>query len=204
MHAEESITRLFANTGIRILRQERASVELQGEMLNFIGVDDSQPDISPTEHLVMALMREPDRRTDTSMVKEVPYDVVEPLRVEITLSEYNRDYELTRQLGQAKLRVAANIPVRYFAAYADSEPAAWCELRERDGIGQIEDVNTLERFRGRGLGRALVQGAADAAKQDDDLVWLEALADDWPRELYAKLGFELVDRRHLFLLDRAP
>ena len=53
MHAEESITRLFADTGIRILRQERASVESQGEMLNFIGVDDSQPDISPIEHLVM-------------------------------------------------------------------------------------------------------------------------------------------------------
>ena len=27
------------------------------------------------------------------------------------------------------------------------------------------------------------------------MVFLEALADDWPRELYAKLGFDAVDRR---------
>jgi predicted MPP superfamily phosphohydrolase len=49
---EESITRLFAKNGIRILRQERAPVQLQGEMLNFIGVDDSQPGIMVIKHLV--------------------------------------------------------------------------------------------------------------------------------------------------------
>ena len=41
---EESITRLFAAQDIRILRQERASIQLQGETLNLIGVDDSITD----------------------------------------------------------------------------------------------------------------------------------------------------------------
>ena len=50
---EESITRLFAAEGIRILRQERALIQLRGETLNLIGVDDSEPDINVTEHLVM-------------------------------------------------------------------------------------------------------------------------------------------------------
>ncbi len=36
---EESITRLFASQGIRILRQERASIRLHGDTLNLIGVD---------------------------------------------------------------------------------------------------------------------------------------------------------------------
>jgi len=37
---EESITRLFAAQGIRILRQEREPIRLGGEMLNLIGIDD--------------------------------------------------------------------------------------------------------------------------------------------------------------------
>ncbi|MBA2703841.1 MAG: metallophosphoesterase [Blastocatellia bacterium] len=52
-HTEESITRLFAAQGIRILRQERAPIQLHGETLNLIGVDDSQPDLKVVERLVM-------------------------------------------------------------------------------------------------------------------------------------------------------
>jgi uncharacterized protein len=36
---EESITRLFAAQGIRILRQERAPIQLRGETINLIGID---------------------------------------------------------------------------------------------------------------------------------------------------------------------
>jgi uncharacterized protein len=38
---EESITRLFAAKGIRMLRQERAQIRLRGETLNLIGMDES-------------------------------------------------------------------------------------------------------------------------------------------------------------------
>jgi predicted MPP superfamily phosphohydrolase len=38
-HTEESITRLFAAQGIRILRQESAPIRVGGEMLNLIGMD---------------------------------------------------------------------------------------------------------------------------------------------------------------------
>ena len=64
----------------------------------------------------------------------------------------------------------------------------------RDGVAQIENVEVNAEFRERGLGRAIVQHALDEAQQDAGLVFLEALADDWPRELYAKLGFVTVDR----------
>ena len=66
-------------------------------------------------------------------------------------------------------------------------------------VAQIEDVNTLTEFRGRGLGRAVVQAAVEEAARNGELVFLEALADDWPHELYAKLGFDVVDERVLFL-----
>jgi predicted MPP superfamily phosphohydrolase len=39
---EDSITRLFAGVGIRILRQERALIQSHGEVLNLIGVDYQQ------------------------------------------------------------------------------------------------------------------------------------------------------------------
>src|SRR5215472_9270058 len=50
---EESITGLFAAQGIHILRQKRAPIQLNGETINLIGVDDSQSDDSWIDHLVI-------------------------------------------------------------------------------------------------------------------------------------------------------
>lgn len=43
---EDSITRLFAAQGIRMLRQERAPIRLRDEMLNLIGIDNGN-DVAP-------------------------------------------------------------------------------------------------------------------------------------------------------------
>jgi uncharacterized protein len=50
---EESITGLFAAQGIHILRQARAPIQLNGETIYLIGVDDSQSDDSWIDHLVI-------------------------------------------------------------------------------------------------------------------------------------------------------
>src|SRR5215472_17528448 len=50
---EESITRLFAAVGIRILRQERAPIRRGEEALNLVGVDDSIVDVQPIQSLVV-------------------------------------------------------------------------------------------------------------------------------------------------------
>jgi len=152
-----------------------------------------------TTHLVMELAREPDRRVDTSAVREISFDEVAPLR---TL-EYT-DPSLGAMLNNARRRFASAVPTRWLAAFDGDQPVAFCELRSRDGIAQIEDVNTLAAFRGRGFGRILVQAAIDEARRTDELVFLEALADDWPRELYVKLGFEVVGERQLFLRSPTP
>jgi hypothetical protein len=79
---------------------------------------------------------------------------------------------------------------RWFVAPAD-EPASACRLLARDGIGQVEDVGTLAESRNRGLARAITLAAARASKRDgNELTYLGALANDWPRLLYAKLGFD--------------
>lgn len=149
-----------------------------------------------TPHLIMAHTREPDRRVDTSVVREVPFETVVDARRAATMSEPWGDEEIASLLDDAKRLVMRAVPMRFFAAIVDGEVAAYCEVRSANGVAQIEDVNTVLRFRGRGLGRVIVQHALDEARRANDIVYLEALAEDWPRELYAKLGFETLGERH--------
>lgn len=149
-------------------------------------------------HLVLAHEAEPDRLVDTSMVREVSLDDLTATRRAATLGEPWGDEEIARQLEGAKRLIAAAVPTRFFAAFVDGEVAAYCEVRSNGSVAQIEDVEAAERFRGRGLGRAIVQHALVEARRTHEIVFLEALADDWPRELYAKLGFRVVDRRDFY------
>jgi RimJ/RimL family protein N-acetyltransferase/predicted GNAT family acetyltransferase len=155
-------------------------------------------------HLIMARTREPDRRVDTSVVREVRFAELTAARREVTAGEPWGDDEISSLLDDAKQLIMRAVPTRFFAAFADGEIAAYCELRSDGTVAQIEDVNTLPRFRGRGLGRAVVQHAADDARRTNEIVFLEALADDWPRELYAKLGFDVVGERHFNTLFPHP
>jgi ribosomal protein S18 acetylase RimI-like enzyme len=155
-------------------------------------------------HLIMALRREPDRRTDTSMVREVPFAELTAARREVTAGEPWGDDEISLLLDDAKQLIMRAVPTRFFAAFADGNIAAYCEVRSDGTVAQIEDVNTLPRFRGRGLGRAVVQHATDEARMTNEIVYLEALADDWPRELYARLGFDVIGERHFNTLFPHP
>jgi RimJ/RimL family protein N-acetyltransferase/predicted GNAT family acetyltransferase len=148
-------------------------------------------------HLIMARTREPDRRVDTSMVREVSFAELTDARREVTVGEPWGDDEISSLLDHAKQLIMRAVPTRFFAAFVGDEVAAYCEVRSDGTVAQVEDVNTLPRFRGRGLGRAVVQHALDEARATNDIVYLEALAEDWPRELYAKLGFDVVGERHL-------
>lgn len=91
--------------------------------------------------------------------------------------------------------------VRRFGAYADGELASLCELYLEGGAAQVEDVATAERFRKRGLATAIVLNAVHAARTAGaGFVFLIADADDWPKEMYAKLGFEEIGTTYEFLI----
>jgi RimJ/RimL family protein N-acetyltransferase/predicted GNAT family acetyltransferase len=150
-------------------------------------------------HVIMAHRREPNRVVDTRHISEVPFAALETAHMRVTLAEPYGDRELASQLLEAKRRTAAAVPTRFFGAIVEGEVAAYCELRTDGRTAQIEDVNTLGAYRGRGLGRAVVQKALDEARVENDIVFIEALADDWPKELYERLGFDALDERHLFL-----
>jgi predicted MPP superfamily phosphohydrolase len=85
---EDSITRLFAAEGIRILRQERAPIQSHGEVLNLIGVDYQQARFSRDHdgHLV-------DRYLEGSE------KLVMPDMVNILLSHNPNSFDRAAELG---------------------------------------------------------------------------------------------------------
>jgi spore maturation protein CgeE len=141
-------------------------------------------------YAVMALRRPPDRAAPGGVAGEIDRAAFEAAKAEANAAEeYAAD--VVDLLAEHSRRTAEAVDMRLFGALVDGEPAAYCELRFDGRTAQIEDVATVPRFRNRGLARATVLAAADAARASGhDLVFLVADSADWPLELYRKLGFD--------------
>jgi GNAT superfamily N-acetyltransferase len=140
------------------------------------------------------LRRGPDREAPPLEAREASLDVVRPLRVETNLVSHGG---MTRGSAEMLADFAAvlvdRIGARSFVAWVDGEPAGCCELYLHDGVAQIENVDTLERFRNRGVARAFLAAAIGAAREAGaEPIFLIADDADWPKRLYAKLGFDPV------------
>jgi GNAT superfamily N-acetyltransferase len=98
-----------------------------------------------------------------------------------------------REVGQAMIRVdrAKCPPVQYFLAYVDGQPAAYFNAwAGTDGLGQVEDLFTLPKYRNRGLATALIHHCvADAREKGAGPVVIVADPADTPKRIYAALGF---------------
>jgi predicted GNAT family acetyltransferase len=91
--------------------------------------------------------------------------------------------------------LAERAGARFFVVRVGGEIVAIAELYVLGGVGQVEAVYTLEAYRGRGFGRAVVLAASKAARdRGADLVFLDADDEDWPKVLYGKLGFDDLGR----------
>ncbi len=113
---------------------------------------------------------------------------------------FENDAEVEQMLRVERLVYSAT-DKRSFAAYVDDTMASLCELYSDGKTAQIEDVGTLEAFRGRGLATSVVLRALEEARAwGHDMIFLVADDDDWPKDMYAKLGFEGVGRIYQFLL----
>jgi ribosomal protein S18 acetylase RimI-like enzyme len=158
-----------------------------------------------TGYVAMACTRPPLHEVDRSAVREHNAETLRPVWEEgIRSAPFGADDEVVEQLLAAKEVVAAAVPTRYLAAEVDGELAAYCELYSWEGIGQVEAVMTREPYRNRGLASALVLEAVERSRADgNDLTFLVALANDWPQQLYYRLGFDVVGRYCEFLVTPA-
>jgi predicted GNAT family acetyltransferase len=147
-----------------------------------------------TAYVVMASRQPPEREADLSGVREAEPEELRPLWAEgMRSAPFAEDEEVVEQLVAAKDVVAAAVPTRYYVAEVGGEIAAYCEFYSRDGIGQFEAVMTREPYRNRGLASALVLKSLEQSRADgNELTFLIALENDWPRQLYERLGFETV------------
>jgi ribosomal protein S18 acetylase RimI-like enzyme len=140
----------------------------------------------------MALRTEPSD-APALPVREVSPQVLRPTLVVANLAIDGMAKADAEMLADFRPISAERAGARYFAVELDGVLASYCELYLHESAAQVEDVNTLEAFRNRGAGRAVVLAAIKEARAAGaDLIWLLADADDWPRHLYAKLGFERV------------
>ncbi len=155
-------------------------------------------------HLYMALRRPRDREA-TARALEV--DEATHAAVEAAVTREFPDIaeeEVVQQLlrARAALNAAAPEGTRFWVGVDGGAHAGNALLRRGPGVAQVEDVATLTAHRGRGLARAAVGAAVDAAA-GAELVFLVADDEDWPKELYAKLGFDPIGAVWAFVKDPA-
>ena len=155
-------------------------------------------------HVFLAHRRPADRLVDTARVEETGVAELAPAMERYFASEpWGRDPETRRQLLEHNVTYAGTVRERCFVVRGAGGIVAYCKLWSAGGTAQIEDVVVLAEARGRGLGRAVVTGALNTALAlEPELTFIVADDGDWPKLLYAKLGFEPIGRMGLFTRRR--
>jgi ribosomal protein S18 acetylase RimI-like enzyme len=151
-------------------------------------------------NILMAHRRPPDRVSDLA-AEELPFADVRPLLLEIYRREpYSTSARIVHLFTDQHGKSERVIGARFFAARVEGELAGNCELYV-DGLdAQVESVGTLEEFRGKGVARAVVWRAVEEARASGARhVFIVADDDDWPKDLYARLGFDRIGRTWQFI-----
>jgi ribosomal protein S18 acetylase RimI-like enzyme len=144
-------------------------------------------------HLVMVQLRKPERSADLSLVREVEETALRPARRRLLEDEPWAKPEVVNQLFRAKALIGERVTARFFGVEVDGQVVSYTDLYTGGADAQIEDVGTLPEHRGRGYASAVVLAAIEAARAGGaDFVCLVADAEDWPKELYRRLGFDEV------------
>jgi ribosomal protein S18 acetylase RimI-like enzyme len=185
--------RIQAPTGIAFRRANVDDQEAAERLLPaFAGIG-----FKPERFSVMVHHRTPDRQVDTADVRRVDWTAYEPGRREEIASWAPSG--LIAEQALAKQRLTARIiDTDYWCAFVGRTPASFCEVRRRGPAAQVEFVETLERFRRRGLARQLLS-AVLASLRDSSFIFLVADLFNWPQYLYERLGFDRVGIESRFI-----
>jgi len=142
-------------------------------------------------HVVMAQLREPEREADLSLVTQVEEPMLRAARHQVVTGQPWAKPEVMEQLFAGKELIGRRVRARYFAVVLDGRVVSYTDLYQDGADAQVEDVGTLHEHRERGYASAVVLAAIEAARADGaEFVFLIADLEDWPKELYRRLGFD--------------
>ena len=146
--------------------------------------------------------RAPDRPADL-VSEELSFAEARP----VVLETYRRDERLSGDVAERFAdqhgKYERVLGTRFFGCRIDGVLAGVCELWMDGNDAMVEDVDTLKEYRGRGVARSVVLRAVQEARAAGaERVFIFADDDDWPKELYTRLGFDPLGRIWMFI--RAP
>jgi GNAT superfamily N-acetyltransferase len=157
------------------------------------------------DHIVyMVLERERDRAPVAGLAREASEEELRAVERAVLAEEHGHDPAVIEEVldGRAAVRAAAPVTRRFVAALGGRDGATATLFSDGD-VALIEDVATLTPLRGRGLARAAVSAAIDAGvAAGHELILIGADDDDWPKQLYARLGFADLGRVWSFVRPR--
>jgi ribosomal protein S18 acetylase RimI-like enzyme len=154
----------------------------------------------PDRHVFMAQRGAVTRNARVDRVEELELDALRAARRRLLAGYPWATPELMDVLHEAKRLIGERVETRFFGVVVDGEVVSYADLYLEPPTAQIEDVGTLEEHRGKGYASAVVLRAAAAARADGaDLIFLVADAQDWPQQLYRRLGFEPIGHYWKFI-----
>jgi len=158
------------------------------------------------DHFLFMAYRGDAEPADTAYTEEVRPEQIRSLR-EAIIREWQKDAddETVSDILAADMVQVGAVDPRIFGIVEDGVVVSSAQLYSDGSTAQVEEVATLPEYRGRGYAKALVTRAvAEAVAGNHEFIFLIADGDDWPKELYARLGFEELGSRFAFLKRCKP
>ena len=151
----------------------------------------------------MALRRPRDRAAQPGLAREVDAQTLQVAEAASVREEpYGKDEDVVAPARRdARGARAAAVPTaRFFVGASDGVDAAVTTLYSDGAPRRSRTSRRCGDFRRRGLARATVSAAIDAARRRwaTRSIFIVADDDDWPKDLYARLGFDPVGRAWAF------
>ena len=136
----------------------------------------------------------PDVIIHDSASSDVLADLLQ-IDIETFASDYGEDF--IRRRDARYVKKAMETPgFHYYVAYLDRKVAGSCYAYAIDGYVVMDALVVREAFRKRYVATTLMKHIASQFKEE---MFLHADADDTPKEMYRKMGFETVDELYEYL-----
>ena len=136
----------------------------------------------------------PDVIIHDSASSDVLADLLQ-IDIETFASDYGEDF--IRRRDARYVKKAMETPgFHYYVAYLDGKVAGSCYTCAIDGYVVMDALVVREAFRKRYVATTLMKHIASQFKEE---MFLHADADDTPKEMYRKMGFETVDELYEYL-----